>query len=159
MSASYSLPLFSFPSGGDTEVIPTKEIPDSNPAFLGDVTGVEANHSSLVSSVANGDGDTAQFNDDELGNPSQGYLDPQGSDPNMSGPSASQEVQERLAGGMSGMNGGLLPMDSAEEYHSWATFSGSAEAFGSDSCSPQGDFGSSNGSVAGITVFPIIRRA
>lgn len=159
MSASNSLPLSSFPSEGDSEVIPTEEIPSSNPAFLSNPAGDSDNHSSTVSSISNGDGDASQYDDDELGNPSAGHLDPAGYDPNMSGPKATQEIDDYRAGYLSGMNGGMLPMDSAEEYHTWAEFSGVAEAFGSDSVSPQGSFEGLPDTISGIQVFPVVRRA
>lgn len=141
------------PSRGDIEVIPSG-LPSPVAPFT---SGVESNHSSSELSV--NPNQSIQWNDDELGNPSQGYLDPAGEDPNMSGPSPTEGVEERLAGGMSGPYGGMQAMDCADDYLQWLPVGGSAEAFGGDSTSPQGDFGSSNSTVAGIVVFPIVRRS
>lgn len=164
MSASNSLPLTHFSTKGDAEVIPTQEIPDSNAAFLMAVMGVESNHSSLERSLpdlpsgGNQPASGVQYNDDELGDPSQGHLDPQGPDVNMSGPHATKDIQEVCAGPMQGASPSYS-LDSAEDYHQFIEFSGHSQAFGDDSVSPQGDFGSSHTTVAGIVVSPIVRRA
>lgn len=163
MSASNSLPLSMFPSEGDVEVIP-EGLGTSNPAFLGSVSGVSDNHSSQVMSLPtqgldgpNAEG--AQWNDDEDDSPSAGFLDPAGEDPNISGPKATQEIQERLAGGMTGKDGGMHAMDQADDYRQWVTLDGYSSAFGSDSCSPQGSFEGLPDTISGIQVFPVVRRA
>jgi hypothetical protein len=150
MSDSNSMPLSSFPTEGDNEVVPAG-LP--SPAFSGAV-GMDSSTSPSLPTAKG-----AQWNDDEDSTPSAGHLDPGGYDPNMSGPKASQDVTEMYAGSMDGSNGGMLPMDSAEDYHSWTRMEGYSQAFGSDSVSPQGDFSGLPDTISGIQVFPVVRRS
>lgn len=163
MPFSDSMPLSVFPTEGDAEKIP-EGLPTSNSAFEGDVSGVEANHSSQITSFPPsvpgqfGQAEGAQWNDDEDRDPSQGRLDPPGYDPNMSGPHATQPIAENYAGGMNGAYGGMQAMDCADDYKTWLP-SGSLEVeFGSDSTSPQGSFSGLPDTISSIQVFPVIRR-
>lgn len=181
-----STPLSDYSAKGDAEIIPTS-VGKQNPAFtVTDVAGVEENHSSTNKSVPNGDGNRAQYNDDELGDdPSQGELDPAGYDPNLSGPHPTEPLNDWCAGKLSSWqensdyldflqgsmtaesrllartfpgpssyasNGGMAAIPSGSEN----TFS---QEFGSDSVSPQSEFGNDPTFISGIYVAPIVRRS
>lgn len=101
-----SSPLTAYDGSGDTEVLPSG-LPSPVPAQAGNVTGVASNHSSLTASLPPsvpgqyGQAEGAQWNDDEDGNGSQGYLDPSDEDPNLSGPHPTQPARDWKAGGLS----------------------------------------------------------
>lgn len=171
-----STPLSSYPTKGDSEVIPNG-LPTG--VTSGSVVGDEANHSSQTASVDTSQG--VQWDDDEA---VSGFAPNTAYDPNMSGPKHSEPVQDVRAGQMSSFqdnddyidymfdtshvplsrllcdelagfstNGGypVLPIQSP----------GSSDgiAFGSDSVSPEGEFGSATNMVGGISVSPIVRRS
>lgn len=139
-----------FDTTADREVIP-EGLPSPIAPAAGDVTGVEANHSSQVASVAPSD----QWDDDE-DSLSAGLLPAQGYDPNISGPHPTQGVEDRRAGGMNGAYGGMQAMDCADDYLSWLPAGGEGMA---DSVAPLGTFDQPSETIAGIQVFPIVRRA
>lgn len=180
-----STPLSAYSGKGDSETLPAL-VGKQNPAFTGkDVAGVEENHSSTVRSVSNADGDRAQYNDDEMGDESQGALDPAGYDPNLSGPNPTQPLHDWQAGRLSAwqenndyldfLQGGMtaesrLLACSFPGPRSYANNGGMAEMplgssdtdsqeFGPDSVLPQGEFGNDPAFISGIYVAPIVRRS
>lgn len=177
-----SLPLSSYPTKGDSEVIP-KGLPSSQ-AYSGSAIGSDPGaHSSTTPSVDASQ--NVQWNDDELGNPAAGILDQGGYDPNMSGPHPSEPIEERYASVASPWrenNDYLEYMFNTEDVPlsrllcmapSGFTANGGIPAlpnrdvgsndsvmeFGSDSVSPEGEFGSSPSYIAGIMVSAVVRRS
>lgn len=178
-----SSPINKYPSRGDKEQIPMREIPSPVASMS---TGVEANHSSTQMSVSGNKGNHTQYNDDELSGPSQGHLDPNGYDPNISGPHPTEPARDWQAGGLSAWQ-------ENDDYRDFSTREGSSVAesrlwapwksvhdmdyddnggypsstvdnhsdheFGSDESAHQGSWGEGMQTSQGsINIEPIIRR-
>lgn len=200
MAVKGTTPLYDYnKTVGDVEVVP-KGIDVGNPAFkTSGVAGVADNHSSTVKSIpvpiSNSESprqefadmaEGSQWNDDEDGQTAQGYLDFNNDpDPNMSGPHASEPIQERFASAaspwrenndyleymfntadipLSRLLYGSVPSGFAANY-GYAELPqrdvGSNDMemeFGTDASHPEGEFGSGESKISGIAVYPIVRR-
>jgi hypothetical protein len=184
MSFFESMPLSVFDGRADKEVIPTG-LPTPIAPASGDVMGDEANHSSQTASVDMSQG--VQWDDDESAGgyaPNTSY-DPNISGPRQTEEvkdaragmmngfcenndymrfsfDTSMEPESRLCYGAST---GMAPWTNSFEDNQdmpvppMHDFTPEQEfEFGSDSVSPQGSFSHSGATIAGIPIYPVVRR-
>lgn len=179
-----SAPINAYPSRGDREVIPMG-LPGPVATMS---TGVDTNHSSTVASISGDMGNRTQYNDDELGDPSQGPLDPGGDDPNLSGPHPTEPLLDPLSGPLSDwqenddyrdftyntanvpesrlLAGYCYPTGYSDTESSLSgrvsgedqRMAGASGAWGSDNSQPQGTWSDGQSSQGGISIDAVIRR-
>lgn len=148
-----SVPINSYPSKGDREVIP-----EGLPSLRGAGPQSEGAHTSLVMSVADAGqamAEGAQWDDDEDGSAAvageYSRLAPADYDPNLSGPHPTEPTHDWEAGTMT------AKLEN-NDYMGVIGVGSHSRAFGSDNSQPQAEWGGGQSRQGGIMIEALIRR-